>query len=97
MLLIETVLRENEDFQGTILDLGCGYGPLGIIAAKILKKSFITMCDINERALELARMNAKENKVDERVKAVSYTHLDVYKRQGCYQSKHQWLLSVHTG
>jgi 16S rRNA (guanine1207-N2)-methyltransferase len=71
MLLIETVLSENEDFEGRILDLGCGYGPLGIIAAKLLKNSLVTMCDVNERALELSRMNAKENKVDDRVEVLA--------------------------
>ena len=71
MLLIETILNENEDFAGSILDLGCGYGPLGIVAAKILKKSFVTMCDVNERALELSRMNVKENKVDNRIKVLA--------------------------
>ncbi len=60
MLLIETILKENEGFTGNILDLGCGYGPLGIIAAKFFKKSIITMCDVNERALELSMMNAKQ-------------------------------------
>ena len=71
MLLMETILKENEDFAGSILDLGCGYGPLGIIAAKTLKNSFITMCDINQRALELSRINAKENEVDDRIKIIA--------------------------
>jgi 16S rRNA (guanine1207-N2)-methyltransferase len=71
MLLIETILNENKEFSGSILDLGCGYGTLGIIAAKILKKSFVTMCDVNERALELSKMNAKENKVDDRIKVLT--------------------------
>ncbi|NLJ57542.1 MAG: class I SAM-dependent methyltransferase [Tissierellia bacterium] len=70
MLFIETVLNENEGFSGNILDLGCGYGPLGIIAAKFLEKSFITMADINERALELASKNAEVNKVADRVKVI---------------------------
>ena len=71
MLLIETILKENGGFVGSILDLGCGYGPLGIITAKLLKDSFVTMCDVNERALELSGMNAKENKVDDRIKIIS--------------------------
>ena len=71
MLLVETILNENENFSGSILDLGCGYGPLGIIVAKKLRKSFVTMCDVNERALELSRMNAKENKVDDRIKVIA--------------------------
>jgi len=44
---------------------------LGIIVAKKLRKSFVTMCDVNERALELSRMNAKENKVDDRIKVIA--------------------------
>lgn len=71
MLLIETILNENKDFNGSILDLGCGYGPLGVIAAKLLKNSFVTMCDVNERALELSKMNAKENKIDDRIKVIA--------------------------
>ncbi|NLB32403.1 MAG: class I SAM-dependent methyltransferase [Tissierellia bacterium] len=71
MLLIETIINENKDFAGNILDLGCGYGPLGVIAAKLLKESLVTMCDVNERALELSKMNAKENKVDDRIKIIA--------------------------
>ena len=71
MLLIETIIRENEGFSGSILDLGCGYGPLGIIAARVFHNSTVTMCDVNERALELSMMNAKENKVEGRVRIIS--------------------------
>jgi len=48
-----------------VLDLGCGYGPVGIVAAKLGCK--VTMCDINERALMLARMNVKQNRVRTKV------------------------------
>ncbi len=71
MLLIETIINENKDFRGSILDLGCGYGPLGIIAARVLDNPAVTMCDVNERALELSMMNAKENKVDDKVKIIA--------------------------
>jgi 16S rRNA (guanine1207-N2)-methyltransferase len=70
MLLIETVLYENEGFSGSILDLGCGYGPLGVIAANFFENSFVTMSDVNERALELAAANAQKNKVAKRVKVI---------------------------
>lgn len=59
-LLIENVLKL--DIHGNVLDLGCGYGPIGII----LKKMFdinVTMCDINNRAIHLTKMNAKKNSV----------------------------------
>lgn len=71
MVLIETVVKENENFRGTILDLGCGYGPIGVMLAKLIENANVTMSDVNERALELAKMNAEENKVKTRVKTLS--------------------------
>ena len=59
-LLIENVLNEN--IQGNILDLGCGYGPIGIVLKKILNVH-VTMVDINKRAVHLTKMNAKKNDV----------------------------------
>lgn len=47
----------------TLLDVGCGYGPLGISLAKA-KKMNVTMVDINNRALDLSRQNAQLNNVD---------------------------------
>lgn len=70
-LLVETVIKENEEFEGNLLDLGCGYGPIGIILARLLNKPSVTMSDVNERALELCLMNAKENKVEDKVKVIS--------------------------
>ncbi len=70
MLMVETVLNENACFSGSVLDLGCGYGPIGIIIASILNKTNVTMSDVNERSLELCAMNAKENKVDDRTKII---------------------------
>ncbi|MEK3719630.1 class I SAM-dependent methyltransferase [Paenibacillus sp. FSL H8-0034] len=46
-----------------ILDVGCGYGPMGIAAAGLAIHGTVTMVDINERAVELARMNAERNRV----------------------------------
>lgn len=60
------LLLENipwEIIEGDILDVGCGCGPIGIVASKMAKQH-VTMCDINKRALHLAKMNTRENKVD---------------------------------
>ena len=60
------LLLENIDWNnvsGRILDVGCGYGPIGIIASKITGSSVI-MCDVNKRALHLTERNIKENNVD---------------------------------
>lgn len=59
-LLIKNVL--SLDISGDVLDLGCGYGPIGIILKKI-KDVNVTMSDINNRAVHLSKMNAKKNNV----------------------------------
>lgn len=46
-----------------ILDLGCGYGPLGISLAKVQGVE-ATLVDINNRAIDLAKKNASLNDVD---------------------------------
>ena len=57
-LLIESMILPEE---GQILDLGCGYGPVGIVAAALNPKLKVVMVDINERAVVLAKENAKRN------------------------------------
>ena len=59
-------LLESLDFNsinGDILDFGCGYGPIGIILKKNTNSN-IDMIDINERAINLAKKNAKINGVN---------------------------------
>ncbi|WP_151737878.1 class I SAM-dependent methyltransferase ['Paenibacillus yunnanensis' Narsing Rao et al. 2020] len=46
-----------------VLDVGCGYGPIGISAALLATKGHVTMVDINSRAVELSRENAGRNGV----------------------------------
>jgi 16S rRNA (guanine1207-N2)-methyltransferase len=48
----------------TPLDLGCGYGPIGLMMAKELPHLKIYMSDINIRATELARENASLNGIE---------------------------------
>ncbi len=58
-LLIENV----EVKQGwNVLDLGCGYGVIGIALAKVYNCK-VWMTDINKRAVTLAKINAKLNNV----------------------------------
>lgn len=60
-LLIENF--EAPKVEGDILDLGCGYGPIGITLAHFYEKRNIVMVDINERAVSLAKQNAEKNNV----------------------------------
>ena len=56
-----------ESLNGSILDMGCGYGVIGISLAKSMKNVKITMVDINERAVALATENSKRNGVNTEV------------------------------
>lgn len=47
-----------------ILDLGCGYGVLGIAAARLSEGGHVVLTDVNERAVRLARDNVRLNGVE---------------------------------
>lgn len=66
-LLVKTIYDE---VSGKVLDIGCGYGVIGITLATNKKVTEATMIDINHRALELAKRNAIKNKVDEKTKVL---------------------------
>lgn len=57
-----------------VLDVGCGYGPIGLTAAKLAPEGHVTMIDINERAVELSKENAKLNGINN----VTVTQSDIY-------------------
>lgn len=61
-LLIET-LDFSEMIPGDILDVGCGYGPMGLALAKEDPERKVEMVDVNERALGLAKQNASNNRL----------------------------------
>ena len=59
-LLIETVELPP---KGNLLDLGTGYGVIGIVAACISPNCHVYMIDRNERAIWLAKENIKKNAI----------------------------------
>lgn len=64
-LLVETYFkygRKNID----ILDVGCGYGFIGITLSKIMNSS-VDMIDVNKRAIHLTNINIKNLKANARV------------------------------
>ena len=82
-LLLESVLNQN--ISGRVLDLGCGYGPIGIVLKHEFPDACIDMTDVNLRALELARKNVQENKVDVHIfESYGYEKID---------EKYQYIIS----
>jgi len=60
-LLIESMTLPE---GGAALDLGCGYGPIGIVAARLKPRLQVWMTDVNQRAVALAEENALRNGVE---------------------------------
>ncbi|MCY7837926.1 class I SAM-dependent methyltransferase [Bacillus haynesii] len=61
-LLIEA-FREP-DAEGDFLDVGCGYGPIGLSLAADFEDRMVHMIDVNERAVELSKENALNNQIE---------------------------------
>lgn len=59
-LLLNTVEIKPKEH---VLDLGCGYGVIGTVLG-VSKKATVTMVDVNERALALAKENADQHKLN---------------------------------
>ncbi len=60
-LLLEAL---PEEMRGEILDLGCGWGVIGISIARKWPETRVTLADVNTRALSLSRENAKKNRAE---------------------------------
>lgn len=58
-----SVLEVSADAK-TLLDLGCGYGPIGIVMKRRYEHLLVTLSDVNERAVRLAAKNLLINEVD---------------------------------
>ena len=65
-VLLDDIEITNEK---TLLDVGCGYGIFGICLNKVYSHLNVDMVDVNDRALELAKLNAKNNNI----------HANIYK------------------
>ena len=61
-LLIKNTYKRKLGYR--VLDLGCGYGPVGIIIKRFNKDIEVQMVDVNSRAIDLAKLNCLNNKTD---------------------------------
>ncbi|MTI95145.1 MAG: class I SAM-dependent methyltransferase [Firmicutes bacterium] len=55
------LLKTLPNLQGEVLDMGCGYGVIGVSLARLNRDCRVTMADVNRRALALALENARDN------------------------------------
>ena len=60
-VLVETIIQQGKKYNN-ILDVGCGYGFIGIVLAKHFHCS-VDMTDVNKRAIHLCEKNIEKNKV----------------------------------
>lgn len=64
-LLVKTFLKTYPPgLTKNIIDVGCGYGPIGLMIAKVSPHHEVTMVDVNQRALNLSRKNKKRNRIE---------------------------------
>ena len=70
--------------SNNILDVGTGYGPLGLFAAKFWPTQTVEMVDVNQRGLDLAKKNAELNHIDNVAIFVSdvYSNITPEKKYG---------------
>ena len=61
LAMLEMIEFSPED---KVLDLGCGYGVVGILAAKTASPENVYMCDISDEAIRLSKSNSKLNDVE---------------------------------
>jgi 16S rRNA G1207 methylase RsmC len=57
--------------EGTLLDLGCGYGPISVVLATVAPLAQVVAVDVNERARDLARRNAAALHLESRVRVMA--------------------------
>lgn len=61
--LLATFLNNTTGDFDQLLDLGCGYGAMGLALATAYPKAQIDMVDVSQRALTLAESNAQANQI----------------------------------
>ena len=62
-ILLNAILADEPAEPARVLDIGCGYGPIGVVMGTAFPRAHIHMVDVNERAMDLARRNAQKAKL----------------------------------
>ena len=61
-ILLDAAVKE--ELHGSVLDLGCGYGAVGIALKTVYPDIQLTAVDINSRAVELTQLNCEKNHIE---------------------------------
>lgn len=64
-ILVKSIYQKN--LGSSLLDLGSGYGPIGIILKRFNPELEVEMVDVNSRAVELCKLNNSNNSTDIKV------------------------------
>lgn len=62
-ILLNAILKDEPEAPNRLLDIGCGYGPIGAVMGTAFPMAHVHMVDVNERAMDLARRNAQKAKL----------------------------------
>ena len=58
----DLMIHALKDIRGNVLDLGCGYGIVGLSVMKLFDPELVVFSDVNERALALTKDNLARNR-----------------------------------
>lgn len=62
-VLLKTI-QKKLSVNGNVLDIGCGYGVIGIVLSKLFPQIKITLSDVNQTAINLTNQNIVINKTN---------------------------------
>jgi len=68
-VLLRKAALPTAAIEGVLLDLGCGYGPIACTLARLAPRATVYAVDVNARALDLVRANARDLGLGDRVVA----------------------------
>jgi 16S rRNA G1207 methylase RsmC len=71
VVLLRKAPLPDPQTRGTLLDLGCGYGPITAVLATHAPLARVVAVDVNERARELTRRNAETLGLSDRVRVAA--------------------------
>ncbi len=74
-LLNKYIIENVENSNKKLIDVGCGYGAMGLTIGHFLNNLDLTLIDINERAITLCEENAKT--------ILDHENIDIFKSDVC--------------